>query len=71
MLGCIRVGKCSQSQVCGLGAGGVRSEDFARPTRRISSSAERGGEVVDRPGGDLRQDVVEVFAQADLELFSL
>ena len=30
-----------------------------------------GGGVVDRLGGDLRQDVLEVFAQADLESFSL
>ena len=26
-----------------------------------------GGDVVNRPGGKLRQDVVEVFAQVDLE----
>ena len=27
----------------------------------------KGGDVVDGPGGELRQDVVEVFAQIDLE----
>jgi hypothetical protein len=29
-----------------------------------------GGDVVNRPGGKLRQDVVEVFAQVDLEAFT-
>jgi hypothetical protein len=29
-----------------------------------------GGDVVDGPGGELRQDVVEVFAQVDLEAFA-
>ncbi len=31
-----------QNQVCGLSAGDVRSEDFERPSRRISSSTGRG-----------------------------
>jgi len=29
-----------------------------------------GGDVVDGPGGKFRQDVVEVFAQVDLEAFA-
>src|SRR6266850_4415309 len=29
-----------------------------------------GGDVVDGPGGELRQDVVEVFTQIDLEAFA-
>ena len=29
-----------------------------------------GGDVVDGPGGELRQNVVEVFAQIDLEAFA-
>ena len=29
-----------------------------------------GGNVVNRPGGKLRQDVAEVFAQVDLEAFA-
>ena len=29
-----------------------------------------GSDVVDRPGGQLRQDLVEVFAQIDLEAFA-
>ena len=29
-----------------------------------------GGDVVNRPGGELRQDVVEVFAQVDLKAFA-
>ena len=35
----IRAGKASQA--CGLSAGDVRSEDFERPSRRISSSTAR------------------------------
>jgi hypothetical protein len=31
---------------------------------------QEGGNVVDRPGGKLRQDVAEVFAQVDLEAFA-
>ena len=36
-----RIGKRRQSHVCGLSVGGVRSEDFGRPNRRISSSMGR------------------------------
>ena len=53
--------KCRRGKVGGC----LRSYPGGFPVQR-----GEGGDVVNRPGGELRQDVVEVFAQVDLEAFA-
>ena len=50
---------------CKVGVWNVESLPGGFPVQR-----GEGGDVVDGPGGELRQNVVEVFAQIDLEAFA-